>query len=232
MWHVIIYMWWLCISSSGETWKFDFLRQILPWRSVNSPSPQTIGILTKLFCTFGQNFGDPSLNGWWNMVRTNSNGVNFDFFSSQISQKVLVKFDLEGQCRSLHKTIGTSINAFCIFVPNLVILARTGPEVSRGQASDWLTHSQRQYPKAKCEDMPLLLSLGILKSHYTGWTSLIARFMGPTWGPSDGRQDPCGAHVGPTNFAIWAFALRIYGANYLNSRANHCMTFRHMHGEV
>ena len=29
--------------------------------------------------------------------------------------------------------------------------------------------------------------------------SLIARFMGPIWG----RQDPCGPHVGPMNFAIW-----------------------------
>ena len=33
--------------------------------------------------------------------------------------------------------------------------------------------------------------------------ALIARFMGPTWGPIWGRQDPGGPHVGPMNFAIW-----------------------------
>ena len=34
--------------------------------------------------------------------------------------------------------------------------------------------------------------------------SLIARFMGPTWG----RQDPGGPHVGPMNFAIWDSSTR------------------------
>ena len=32
---------------------------------------------------------------------------------------------------------------------------------------------------------------------------LIARFMGPTWGPIWGRQDPGGPHIGPMNLAIW-----------------------------
>ena len=46
--------------------------------------------------------------------------------------------------------------------------------------------------------------------------SLIARFMGPTsdpsgagrtqnMGPIRGRQDPDGPHVGPMNFAVWAY---------------------------
>ena len=61
------------------------------------------------------------------------NGVNLDF---------QVKFDIEGQCRPVHKTIGTLTKVFCIFGPNLVTLAWTGPELSRGQASDW--HTQRQ----------------------------------------------------------------------------------------
>ena len=60
------------------------------------------------------------------------------------------------------------------------------------------------------------------------WTpfvaSLIARFMGPTWGPSGayfpdskvhganmgplwGLQDPGGPHVGPMNLAIWSYIL-------------------------
>ena len=33
--------------------------------------------------------------------------------------------------------------------------------------------------------------------------SLIARFMGPKWGPSGDRQDPGGPHVGPMDLAIW-----------------------------
>ena len=51
------------------------------------------------------------------------------------------------------KTIGTLTKVFCIFGPNLVILAWTGPELSHGQASDWYTHThrrrQRQYLMAK-----------------------------------------------------------------------------------
>ena len=82
------------------------------------------------------------------------NGVNSDFE---------VKFDLEGQDQLPHKTIGTLTKVFCIFGPNLAILAWTGPKLSRGQASDWHTDGQtdrqtdththrrrqRQYPKAK-----------------------------------------------------------------------------------
>ena len=55
------------------------------------------------------------------------NGVHLEF---------QVKYDLEGQDRSLHKTIGTLTIIFCIFGPNLVILARVGPELSREQACD------------------------------------------------------------------------------------------------
>ena len=40
------------------------------------------------------------------------------------------------------------------------------------------------------------------KSH-TRHGALMARLMGPTWGPIWGRQDPGGPHVGPMNFAIW-----------------------------
>ena len=58
------------------------------------------------------------------------NGVNLDF---------QVKFDLESQGWSVHKTKGTLTNVFCIFGPNLMILAWMGPELSRGQASDWHT---------------------------------------------------------------------------------------------
>ena len=64
------------------------------------------------------------------MEQKTQNGVNFDFE---------VKFDLEGQGRSVPKTIGTLTKFFCIFGPNLVILAWTRPELSRRQASDWQT---------------------------------------------------------------------------------------------
>ena len=60
------------------------------------------------------------------------NGANLDF---------QVKFDLEGQGRSVHKTIRTLTKLFCIFGPNLVILAWMGLELSRRQASDWHTQT-------------------------------------------------------------------------------------------
>ena len=44
-----------------------------------------------------------------------------------------IKFDLEGQGRPLHKTIGTLIKVFYIFGLNLVILPWTGPQLSLGQ---------------------------------------------------------------------------------------------------
>ena len=68
-------------------------------------------------------------------MKQSQNGVNLD---------IQVKFDIEGQGRSVHKTIGTLTKVFCIFSPNLVILAWTGPELSRGQASDWHTDRQLQ----------------------------------------------------------------------------------------
>ena len=52
-----------------------------------------------------------------------------------------VKFDLEGQGQLPPKTIGTLTKVFCIFGPNLAILAWTGSKLSRGQASDWHTHT-------------------------------------------------------------------------------------------
>ena len=62
--------------------------------------------------------------------RQAQNGVNFDFE---------VKFDLEGQGQSPPKTIGILTKVFYIYGPNLVILAETGHELSRGQARDWRT---------------------------------------------------------------------------------------------
>ena len=72
-------------------------------------------------------FGNPDFNPWSLIVRTISqtqNGVNFEFE---------VKLDLEGQGQSPPKTIGILTKVFYTYGPNLVILAWTGDELSRGQ---------------------------------------------------------------------------------------------------
>ena len=86
--------------------------------------PKTIGILTNVFCTSGPNLVILAWMGdelWCGQAQ---NGVNFDSD---------LKFDLEGQGWLPPKTIGTLTKVFCIFGPNLVILAWTGDELSRGQ---------------------------------------------------------------------------------------------------
>ena len=60
-------------------------------------------------------------------------GVTFDFE---------VKFDLEGHGQSPPKTIGILTKVFYAYGLNLVILAWTGDELSRGQASDYRTHGR------------------------------------------------------------------------------------------
>ena len=60
-------------------------------------------------------------------------GINLDF---------QVKFYLADHGRSVHKTIGTLTKVFCIFGPNLVILAWKGVKLSRREASDWHTDKQ------------------------------------------------------------------------------------------
>ena len=66
--------------------------------------------------------------------RQAQNGVNFDFE---------VKFDLEGQGQSPPKTIGILTKVFYTYGPNLVILAWTGDELSRGQTW-WRTDGRTQ----------------------------------------------------------------------------------------
>ena len=70
--------------------------------------------------------------------RQAQNGVNFDFE---------VKYDLEGQGQSSPKTIGILTKVFYTYGPNLVILAWTGDELSRGQTwwrTDGLTDGRTQ----------------------------------------------------------------------------------------
>ena len=95
-------------------------------------TPKTVGILTKVFCTSGPNFMVLTWTGDELLLGQAQNGVNFDFE---------VKFHLEGQGQSPPKTIGILTKVFYIYGPNLVILAETGPELSRGQTKGWRTHT-------------------------------------------------------------------------------------------
>ena len=95
--------------------------------------PKLTGILTQLFCTFGPNLVILAWTGDELSYRQAQNGVTFDFE---------VKFYLEGQGQSPPKTIEILIKVFCTHDPNLVILAWTGDELSRGQASDYRTHGR------------------------------------------------------------------------------------------
>ena len=82
--------------------------------------PKTIGILTNVFCTSGPNL---VILAWmvdelWGGQA--QNGITFDFD---------LKFDLESQGWLPLKTKGTLTKVFCIFGPNLVILAWTSVRV-------------------------------------------------------------------------------------------------------
>ena len=100
-------------------------------------SPNLVGIWTVLRCIFVPNLKIvTSIGGelWHGQAQ---NGVNFDFG---------VQFVLEGHDQSSHKTLVILTKVFYISGPNLVILAETGDELSRGQARDWRTdgHTDRQ----------------------------------------------------------------------------------------
>ena len=75
----VVVIWWLCISSSGETRKFDFLNQIWHWRS-RSIATQIYRDLNQAIFHLWSKFGDPSLNGlnelWCGQAQ---NRVNSDF---------------------------------------------------------------------------------------------------------------------------------------------------------
>ena len=109
-------------------------------------SPKLVGIWTVLRCICLPNLEIVTSIGDELCHRKAQNGVNFYFG---------VQFDLEGHNQSFHKTIGILTKVFYISGPNLVILAETSDELSRGQARDWRTDGhtdrcrQRQYPKAK-----------------------------------------------------------------------------------
>ena len=71
---------WLYISSSGETRKFDFLSQILPWRS-RSIAPQNNRDLNQGILHLWSKFFGLSLNGWRIIARTSSKWGKFWLWS-------------------------------------------------------------------------------------------------------------------------------------------------------
>ena len=96
-------------------------------------TPNTIGILTKLFLTSGPNYVVLAWTDEELLCEQAQNGVNFNFEG---------KFDLEVIGQSPSKTKGTLTKVFYIYGSNLVILAWTGLELSRGQSIDWHTDGQ------------------------------------------------------------------------------------------
>ena len=80
----LVVIWWLYISSSGETRKFDFLSEI---EGQGQLLPKTIGNLTKVFCTSGPNLVVLASKGDELPQEQAQNGIDFDFE---------VTFDLEG----------------------------------------------------------------------------------------------------------------------------------------
>ena len=138
--------------------------------------PKLTGILTQVFCTCGSNLVILAWTGDELSCRQAQYGVTFDFE---------VKFDLEGQGQSppptpthphpppppptptphppkkkekkKKKTIGILMKVFYTYGPNLVILAWTGDELSRGQASDYRTHGRtdgRTYRQTQATTIP------------------------------------------------------------------------------
>ena len=98
-------------------------------------NPKLVGIWTVLRCIFVPNLEIVTSIGDELWHEQTKNGVNFDFG---------VQFDPEGHDQLSHKTIGILTKVFYISGPNLVILAETGDELSRGQVRDWRTDGRTQ----------------------------------------------------------------------------------------
>ena len=105
----------------------------------SSINPQNNRDLNQGICTSSPNLVVLAWTGDELSLGQAQNGVNCDFE---------VKFDLEVQGQLPPTTIGILTKVFYIYGPNLVILAETGDELSRGQARDWHTdghtHTQTQ----------------------------------------------------------------------------------------
>ena len=178
MWNRLCFIRFLQVSQifqrhKSDANKQDFENEFNLTCHAQSP-PKTTGILTKVFSTSGPNLVALAWTGDELSRGQAQNGVNFDFE---------VKFDLEDQGQSPPKTIGILTKVFYICGPNLVILADTGHELSRGQARDWRTdgqtHTHRQtqattipegqyWPRVKMVVMTKLRSHGGIDLCWTG----------------------------------------------------------------
>ena len=124
---------WIRDAKFGKNNRFEIENETR-WSSTN---PKIDRDLNSAKVHLWSKFWNPDYDPWWRMARTNSQaqtGVNFDFE---------VKFNLEGQGQSTPKTIGILTKVFYTYGPNLVILAWTGNELSRGQTwwrTDGLTN--------------------------------------------------------------------------------------------
>ena len=137
MWNRLRFIRFLQVSQifqrrKSDTNKQDFENKLNLTCHAQS-TPKTTGFLTKVFSTSGPNLVALA----WTVDELSreqaQNGVNFYFE---------VKFDLEGQGQSPPKTIRILTKVFYTYGPNLVILAWTGDELSRGQTwwrTDWRT---------------------------------------------------------------------------------------------
>ena len=99
----------------------------------SSINPQNNRDLNQGFLNIWSKFGGPILNEWWVIARTSAKWGNFD---------VEGKFDLEGKGQSPQQNNKDLNQGLLHPWFNLVILAWTGLELSRGQASDWHTDGQ------------------------------------------------------------------------------------------
>ena len=137
---------------------------------------------------FWSKFGNPDYD-WWLMARTHSQaqtGANFDFE---------VKFYLEGQIQPTPK-IRILTKVVYTYGPNLMILAWTGNELSRGQSCDGRTDGQTQatpipeghnWPRVKMADD---VSRNLIAHRQCNWHNLGIRLA---------RGKTCGAN---NNFLI------------------------------
>ena len=194
MWNRLRFIRFLQVSQIFQRRKSDANKQDFEnkfnLRCHAQSTPKTTGILTKVFSTSGPNLVALAWTGDELSRRQAQNGVNFDFE---------VKFDLEGQGQSPPKTIGILTKVFYIYGRNLVILAETGHELSRGQARDWHTdgHTHTQTDAGNDNTRRPILASG--KKQKESSKSSVLRYyeikvlLNKTYGeqqyPSDHRSD-------------------------------------------
>ena len=142
MWNRLRFIRFLQVSQIFQRRKSDANKQDfekkLNLTGYAQSTPKTTGISNKVFITSGSNLVALAWTRDELSRRQAQNGVNFDFE---------VTFDLEGQGQSPTKTIRILTKVFYTYGPNLVILAWTGDELSRGQTwwrTDGRTDGQTQ----------------------------------------------------------------------------------------